>query len=164
MRLIYLDTFWTITLDVILWAVIHLGVVFVMTRFSDKDFDPRSWLFRARPWEWEGRLYEKKFKIKKWKEYLPDGARVTQKKGFPKKRLQGKSNPYLALFIRETCRAELTHWILVFFAPFFFIWNKEGVGFIMIVYALVENLPLIMAQRYNRLRFQRVLIQVNKRA
>jgi glycosyl-4,4'-diaponeurosporenoate acyltransferase len=163
MRLIYLDTFWAITLDVILWAVIHLGVVFVMNRFSDKDFDPRSWLFRARSWEREGRLYEKQFKIKNWKEYLPDGARVTKKRGFPKKRLRGNSAPYLVLFIRETCRAELTHWILIFFAPFFFVWNKAGVGFIMIVYALSENLPLIMAQRYNRLRLQRVLIQVNKR-
>jgi glycosyl-4,4'-diaponeurosporenoate acyltransferase len=163
MRLIYLDTFWTITLDVILWAVIHLGVVLVMTRFSDKDFDPRSWVFRARSWEREGRLYEKKFKIKNWKEYLPDGAPVTQKRGFPKKRLRGTSAPYLALFIRETCRAELTHWILILFAPFFFIWNKASVGFIMIVYALAENLPLIMAQRYNRLRLQRVLIQINKR-
>ena len=32
----------------------------------------------------------------------------------------------------------------------------------MILYALVENLPLILAQRYNRLRLQRVLIKGNK--
>jgi glycosyl-4,4'-diaponeurosporenoate acyltransferase len=162
MRLIYLDTFWTITLDFFVWLVIHLSVVFVMTRFSDKSFNPQSWLFLARPWEREGRLYEKTFKIKKWKEYLPDGARITKKKGFPKKRLHEKRPPYLGLFIRETCRAEITHWILILLAPFFFFWNKTGVGFIMILYALAENLPLILAQRYNRLRLQRVLIKGNK--
>jgi glycosyl-4,4'-diaponeurosporenoate acyltransferase len=121
MRLIYLDTFWTITLDFFIWLVIHLGVVFVMTRFSNKVFNPLSGLFLARSWEGEGRVYEKIFKIKKWKEYLPDGARISKEKGFPKKRLQEKSPPYLDLFIRETCRAELTHWIILLFAPFFFL-------------------------------------------
>jgi glycosyl-4,4'-diaponeurosporenoate acyltransferase len=163
MRLIYLGTFWTITLDIFIWLVIHLGVVYVMTRFSNKVFNPPSWLFLPRSWEGEGRLYEKIFKIKKWKEYLPDGARVAKKRGFPKKRLQEKSPPYLDLFIRETCRAELTHWIIFLFAPFFILWNKIGVGFIMILYALIENLPLILAQRYNRLRLQKILIKVNKR-
>ncbi len=43
------------------------------------------------------------------------------------------------------------------FAPLFFLWNKPGIGWIMIVYALIENLPLIMAQRYNRIRFKRLL-------
>jgi glycosyl-4,4'-diaponeurosporenoate acyltransferase len=157
MRLIFLDTFWTIVLDFLIWGVIHLGVVFVMTRFSDKGFNPRRWLFLPRPWEREGLLYEEILKIKKWKEYLPDGARVTKKRGFPKKRLQERSSPYLNLFVRETCRAELTHWIIMLFAPFFFLWNKTWVGFIMTIYALAENLPLIMAQRYNRLRLLRVL-------
>jgi len=31
----------------------------------------------------------------------------------------------------------------------------------MILYALAENLPLIMAQRYNRLRLLRVLFKGN---
>ena len=54
--------------------------------------------------------------------------------------------------ICETCRAELTHWLTMVFAPFFFLWNKPFVGWIMIAYALAENVPLIMAQRYNRSR------------
>ena len=48
-------------------------------------------------------------------------------------------------------------WIMVLFAPFFFLWNPLWVGFFMIPYALAENIPLIMAQRYNRYRLRRVL-------
>ncbi len=54
---------------------------------------------------------------------------------------------YLLTFAAETCRAELTHWTTIFMAPFFFLWNKPAVGWIMIIYALCENLPLIIAQR-----------------
>ena len=64
---------------------------------------------------------------------------------------------YFEAFLTETCRAELTHWILVLFAPFFFLWNRPGVGLFMIFYALLENLPFITAQRYNRYRFRHLL-------
>jgi glycosyl-4,4'-diaponeurosporenoate acyltransferase len=163
MRLVFLPTFWTILLDFFVWLVIHLGVVYLMLRISDKRINPGSWLFQERSWEKGGRLYEEVFKIKKWKERLPDGSRIAKKRGFPKKQLQEKSPPYLDLFLRETCRAELTHWIIILFAPFFFFWNKVGVGFFMIVYALIENLPLIMAQRYNRSRLTRILSKGNNK-
>jgi glycosyl-4,4'-diaponeurosporenoate acyltransferase len=99
----------------------------------------------------------KLFKIKKWKEKLPDGSKLLKYNSFPKKRLAERSRPYFVSFLQETCRAELTHWVIILFAPLFFIWNKTEVGFIMIFYALIENLPLIMAQRYNRYRLERIL-------
>ena len=61
------------------------------------------------------------------------------------------------LFLQETCRAELTHWVILLFGPFFFLWNPLWVGFLMIAYAIIENLPLVMAQRYNRIRLLRLL-------
>jgi glycosyl-4,4'-diaponeurosporenoate acyltransferase len=163
MRLIYLSTFWTVLLDFFLWLVIHLGVVWVMLHLSDRRFRPGGRFFRPRSWEKGGRIYEEVFKIKKWKERLPDGSGLAGKKGFPKKQLQEKSLSYLDRFLRETCRAELTHWIIILFAPFFFLWNKTGVGFVMILYALIENLPLIMAQRYNRSRLIRILSKANNK-
>jgi glycosyl-4,4'-diaponeurosporenoate acyltransferase len=83
---------------------------------------------------------------------LPDGAKWMKGRGFPKKELASRDRGYMETFVLETCRAELTHWAIMLFAPFFFLWNKPAVGWIMIVYALVENLPLVMAQRYNRSR------------
>ena len=157
MRLIYLPTFWTIVIDFIAWAIIHLGVVFILIRFPVDSFNPGNWLYRSRPWEKNGDFYVKVFKVKKWKERLPDGARFAGGRIFPKKRLEGRNRDYYKLFLQETCRAELTHWIIILFAFPFFLWNKTGVGFIMILYALLENLPLIIAQRYNRCRLRRML-------
>ena len=157
MRLIHLPTFWTIVIDFIAWFIIHMGVVLCIIHIPSKSFDPEGWLYRARKWEKNGGIYTKIFKIKKWKEYLPDGSKLLKYRDFPKKRLEEKDDLYFASFLQETCRAELTHWIIMLFGPLFFLWNKPGVGLIMISYALIENLPLIMAQRYNRIRLKRVL-------
>lgn len=159
MRLIYLPTFWTIVIDFIAWFIIHIGVVAIMVRIPAKHFDPNHWLYRSRKWEGDGNVYQEVFKIKKWKQHMPDGARVLGRLGFPKKQLNNSSAKYFGAFLMETCRAELTHWILILFAPFFFLWNHPGVGLFMIFYALLENVPFIIAQRYNRYRFKRLLEQ-----
>jgi glycosyl-4,4'-diaponeurosporenoate acyltransferase len=157
MRLIHLPTFWTIVIDFIAWFIIHMGVVLCIIHVPFKSFDPEGWIYRARAWEKNGGIYTRIFNIKKWKKCLPDGSKLLRYRSFPKNRLEEKNDLYFASFLQETCRAELTHWIIILFAPFFFLWNKPGVGWIMIFYALIENLPLIMAQRYNRIRLKRVL-------
>jgi glycosyl-4,4'-diaponeurosporenoate acyltransferase len=157
MRLIHIPTFWTVLLDVAVWFVIHMGVVLVMLALPERRFNPRGWLFRERAWEDRGALYTRLFRIRSWKERLPDGAAFIRWRGFPKKRLGSRSPGYYSRFLRETCRAELTHWAIMLFGPIFFLWNPLWVGFFMIAYAVAENLPLIMAQRYNRCRLRRVL-------
>ncbi len=156
MRIIHLSTPWTVLLDILIWFILHMGVVYFVVRVPLPRFNPRGWLYRARPWEAGGDFYQRYFRIKKWKKYLPDGAPLLGSRGFPKKRLREKTPEYLRSFLQETCRAELTHWLTLLFAPFFFFWNPLWVGFFMIFYALTENLPLIMAQRYNRARLNRI--------
>ena len=157
MRIIHLPTSWTILVDFVIWFIIHMGVVYGVVRIPTHRFNPDGWLFRTRGWEKAGNLYQDCFKIKKWKQYLPDGAPLLGSRGFPKKKLQEKTPEFLRAFLQETCRAELTHWLTMLFAPFFFLWNPLWVGFFMIFYALTENLPLIMAQRYNRARLRRII-------
>jgi glycosyl-4,4'-diaponeurosporenoate acyltransferase len=159
MRLIYLPTLWTIVIDFAAWFIIHIGVVAIMVRIPAKHFNPNQWLYRSRKWEGEGNVYQEVFKIKKWKQHLPDGARILGRLGFAKKQLNATSAGYFEAFSIETCRAELTHWIIILFGPFFFLWNRPGVGLFMIFYALLENVPFIIAQRYNRYRFRRLLEQ-----
>ena len=157
MRVIHLPTLVTILLDIFLWFIIHMGIVYSITCVSRQRFRPDAWLYRERSWEQKGRLYHKLFRIKAWKSRLPDGATWMKERGFPKKILQERDHSYLLMFRQETCRAELTHWITILFSPLFFFWNPLWVGFFMIFYALAENMPLIMAQRYNRARLNRVL-------
>ena len=153
--LIHLPTFPTILIDIAAWFVIHMGVSYLMTHVPLISFDAKSWLYTQRRWEKDGRVYEKIFGLKKWKEMLPDGAALF-KEGFEKKHLRKLDNEYLDNFIRETCRAELTHWIVLLFGPVFLVWNLWWVGIVMIVYAISANLPCIISQRYNRIRLKRV--------
>ena len=163
MRIINLPTFWTILLDIFMWFIIHMGVVYGITSISRERFKPEAWLYRGRKWEQYGSFYERFFRIKTWKWRLPDGASWMKDRGFPKKTLQARSGPYLLVFQKETCRAEITHWITMFFSPLFFFWNPLWVGFFMIFYAVGENLPLIIAQRYNRARLNKIIEKKTER-
>ena len=77
--------------------------------------------------------------------------------GFAKTSLAGLQATYLERFIRETWRGELCHWAALGCTPVFFLWNPLWADLVMVSYALVGNLPCILAQRYNRARFQRLL-------
>jgi glycosyl-4,4'-diaponeurosporenoate acyltransferase len=147
---------WTVLVDFLAWLIIHISVSQIIAHPSADLFDPDGWLYRERRWERHGRTYEVLFKVKSWKEILPDGAALFES-GFRKKRLQKVDAGYIRAFIRETCRAEITHWTIFAFAAFFFIWNTWWVGIIMILYAVTVNMPCIITQRYNRIRLTRLL-------
>jgi len=159
--LLHLPSLWTIAIDIIAWLCIHVGVSASVSVKKPSAFNPEGWLYRQRNWEKSGRIYEFTFKIKRWKRYLPDGAALFRN-GFRKKHLQNCDAAYIQEFIAETCRAELVHWIVFAFSMIFFIWNIWWVGIIMIVYALVVNIPCIITQRYNRIRLEKLLISSNK--
>ncbi len=153
--IVHLPALWTVLIDIAAWLIIHFGVSYFMTLRPRSSFDPCSWLFSQREWEAGGSIYRKIFIIHRWKEKLPDGAALF-KLGFTKKRLAEYSKSYFDDFIRETCRAELTHWISFLFCFLFFIWNLWWVGIVMIIYAIAANMPCILTQRYNRIRLTRV--------
>jgi len=151
----HLPSLWTIAVDFIVWLVIHVGVTVSVTNIRLESFDPESWLYRERSWERNGSIYQAFLKVKTWKKLLPDGATVS-KSGFRKKHLGNSDTVYIRRFILETCRAELTHWVIFVFSVVFFIWNDWWIGMIMIAYALIVNIPCVVTQRYNRIRLRRV--------
>lgn len=157
MRILTFPMAWTVALDILAWLLIHLGVALAVARRPLERFDPWTGWYRMRAWEDEGRIYERFFRVRSWKKYLPDGAPLLGRYGFPKQQLGARSVEYFRAFAGETCRAELTHWIIPLFAPLFFFWNRPAVGVLMLAYAVAENLPLIVAQRYNRARLLRLL-------
>jgi glycosyl-4,4'-diaponeurosporenoate acyltransferase len=126
-----------------------------VAKIRPDSFNPESWLYRERNWERNGRIYQAFLGVKTWKRLLPDGAAVS-KSGFRKKHLGNPDTAYIRKFILETCRAELTHWVIFVFSIVFFVWNDWWIGMIMIAYASVVNLPCVVTQRYNRIRLRRV--------
>ena len=150
--LIKLPDIWVIILNIGGWLVLQLGLAWAFTRMPAKWFNP------GHAWRWErnGRFYEAACHIKRWKDWLPDAADWFHG-GFAKSTLAGTQDDYLRHFIRETWRSELCHWLALACAPIFFLWNPCWGDLVITGYALVMNLPCIIAQRYNRARFQRVL-------
>jgi glycosyl-4,4'-diaponeurosporenoate acyltransferase len=151
-----LSHFWIIFLDISVWVIIHLGMSYVCSMIPLNKFNPESRLYRIKNFEDKGNIYTVFFKIKKWKQVIPDGAKLF-KNGFSKKKLESSGRQYLKTFILETCRGELTHWLQILPAGIFFLWNIWWAGIIMIVYALCVNIPCILLQRYTRARLQKVL-------
>ncbi|NLX92333.1 MAG: glycosyl-4,4'-diaponeurosporenoate acyltransferase [Clostridiales bacterium] len=147
---------------ILLWTAIQLIVPLFCLQISDKWLSASSGFFKTYEWEKDGEFYNRAFKVKKWKRFLPDGGAVV-KSGFKKRHIDVTSKENLRKFNTESCRAELVHWLLIL--PFWII------GFIapsfvipvMLLYALVANLPCIIAQRYNRPRISKLLAKIEAR-
>lgn len=118
-------------------------------------------MYRCRKWESEGKIYQKIFKVRSWKKYLPDAGALL-KGGYVKRHLQTLSKEGLQRFLVESCRAELSHilailpfWVFGLFAP-------PRVILFMFICSIAMNLPCIITQRYNRPRIVRLLQDVER--
>ena len=123
-----------------------------------KWFDWESSLFQTRPFEQDGRYYDR-FYIRKWKDSAPDMNKILPAliPGRAPKSIHS-SRAEVEGLLRETCVAELTHAMLILSGAAL-LWLWPGVGGIAVyaVYVLLGNVPFIMIQRYNRPRFARLL-------
>lgn len=133
------------------WLVIHIGTAWAGTKLSRSYFNPQFILFKTFPFELS--FYEKVLLIKSWKSLVPDGGAMF-KHGFRKKKLRSKETKYLNDFIFETCRGEIVHWVVFLFGFIFFLWNETWVGWIMVTYAFIANIPCLVLQRHTRIRLQ----------
>lgn len=108
-----------------------------------------------------GKFYEKYFHILKWKDHLPQFSNIT-KIGFKKDTIKSISVNYLETFYIETIRAELTHFFLIIFSPFYFFVKNYTLGFkiFAVVCNIIGNIPFIMVQRYNRPRIYTLLQKI----
>jgi len=156
-RVIHLSLFWTIMLDSAAWAIIQTGIAYLALRFPPSLLDYRLWLFRPRPWERNGALYEQVFRVRRWKTRLPSAGGTFFRNAFSIRQVASADVQYLDTWVRESCRAELCHWLAILPSLLFFLWNPWPVGFMMIAYAIAFNSPCIIAQRYNRPRLLSIL-------
>ncbi len=156
MRIVYLPTFWTVILDCVAWATIQTFIAYLATRLPRRMLNPESWLLKTRPWEQGGNVYERVFRVRRWKALLPSGGTLFRG-GFSMRKLESRQPDHIKTWVLESCRSEICHWIAVLPSVLFFLWNPFFVGFIMIAYAIAFNAPCIIAQRYNRPRFQEIL-------
>lgn len=155
MPLIHLPTFWLITINALAWAVIQIGVGYFAARMSDERFEPQNNLFKERAWEQSGKIYEKLFRVTRWKSWLPSGGKFFGI--FSVDSFRSAARDYAQKWLVESSRAEFTHWIAMLPALLFFLWNPFNAWMINIGYAICANVPCIISQRYNRPRVMKSL-------
>lgn len=156
MRIIFLKPLQTVILDIVAWVVIHLSIGFASSTIPLKKLDPGKRFFHAYDWEQDGRIYEKLFKVRRWKHLIPNGSAL-YKNAFSIRRLSDSSPETLRRWLKESVRAEICHWLMIPPGFLFFLWNNVLVGWLMVLYAFLNNLIPIVLQRYNRPRLRKLL-------
>lgn len=158
MQIFFLPPLIAILLCFIVWPLLQVTAALICTQLPDRFFDYTAWFYQAHSWEQDGVIYEKLFRVRRWKKYLPDGGSLV-KGGFEKKKLVSFSKDNLDKYLLESCRAEMIHWLAILPFWLFGFFTPPEVIFYMLLYALAINTPCIIAQRYNRPRIVRILEQ-----
>ena len=157
MQVIFLPGIWTVLLSFFMWPLLQFLAAMLCLHLPDSALSPRSFLFRSRGCENGGLIYDRIFRVSKWKHLVPDGNIGAKRKRFKKKHLESFSEENINRFILESARAELSHWLAIFPFWVFGFFVPPEVLWYMLIYALVINLPCIFIQRYNRPRLLRLL-------
>ena len=157
MRIIFLPDIFTILLCFIVWPLLQIIASLISHLIPDRYYWADSAFYRSHHFERDGRIYSEIFHVNKWKHPLPDGATIWNKKAFRKKKMANFSPETLDRFLVESARAEMTHWLAILPFWVFGFFTPPSVIFIMLIYALMANLPCIIVQRYNRPRVKRIL-------
>jgi glycosyl-4,4'-diaponeurosporenoate acyltransferase len=147
---------WLYVLNGLAWVAVHLGLAYLCWRIPLERLGHWRWLFRTRGWERGGEVYQAVLHIRKWKSLMPSGGPAVGG-DFSLARVEAHDRAYLQRWVTESCRAEITHWLVMAAVVFFPIWNPP-VGIVAnLVYAAAANVPCILVQRYNRPRLVAIL-------
>lgn len=143
-------------IDAGVWASWSALCGLLAHRLSPARLSRDAGLFRLWGFETGGRVYERWLRIKRWKDRVPDAGNLFRG-GVSKRRLPAHDREHLQAFAAETRRAELTHWLILAAAPWFFLWNPWWLGLAMLGYGVIANIPCVAIQRYNRARLLRMI-------
>lgn len=149
--------------NLLIFIFISLAMTFICEKLPKKLYDYKRWLFKERCWENSGRIYEELFKVKCWKAKLPEISDFMRWR-FNKKHLAETNSNYLLIFLRESCKAEFTHWVIIIATLVFNFWNDFFASLLMFLLAFILNFPYIIIQRYNRPRLLRLLRMNSKQS
>lgn len=138
--------------NILAWLCIHLGVSSLVSVAPVAFVNVFAGIYRVKRWETRTKLYGR-LGVRKWKDRLPE-ARKWFRKGKTAAHLREPTQ--WERFEKQTNRSELSHWLQMLAAPFFFLFNPPWAGWVMVAYAIMFNFPFIIVQRYNRIRIMRM--------
>ena len=148
--------------DIAVWVVWGFVVGYAAHRLPDRAIDHDTVVTAVRRPDSLLRFCDRTLRIKRWKGRLPEAGDAFEG-GFSKKHLRSGRREHLEQFVRETRRAEYTHLANLAIVPVFFIWNAWWLAVVMVAYGVIANVPFWIAQRYNRVRLQRIISRLDRR-
>jgi glycosyl-4,4'-diaponeurosporenoate acyltransferase len=161
MQIFFFNAIHTILIDIFAWVVFHLSIGYLSSKIPLEWLNPNRWLFQTFFWEKGGEIYQQLFRVRSWKKFIPNGSRL-YRGAFSIRNLKTSDPAYLDRWLKESVRAEICHWVMILPGFLFFLWNNVFIGWIMVIYAFLNNLVPIIAQRFNRPRMRKFLAQLEK--
>ena len=146
------------------WPVAFVVIIsqlfasYIVNLLSYKTLSRIYPLLKTRKIEKDGEIYENVFHIKSWKDFIPAIG------SFDKKRITREqlTKEYISQYLLESLRAELCHLGAIFFAFIILIVTVPSLSMPIVGYTALLNIPCILIQRFNRPRFERILMRENK--
>lgn len=158
----FLDPIEVIIVDILTWFLFHLSIGYCSSKIPLGWIDPNHWFFQTFSWEKGGEIYQKLFKVRSWKRFIPNGSRL-YRNAFSIKNLPTNEIMYLERWLIESIRAEICHWVMILPGFLFFLWNNVTLGWTMVAYACLNNLVPIVMQRFNRPRMRKLIDQYQRK-
>ncbi len=125
-----------------------------------QNFDYKAFPYKSFKWEDGGLIYTR-LRIQFWKDGLPDMSRYIRTM-FQKRISVFRDADYIDNLIRETCVAELVHYMLILLSPIYLILMDGYPGVIAALLYCLLNVPFVIIQRYNRPRLILLLERQNE--
>lgn len=129
---------------------------FLFGRFVPKKFfNPNAVIFRSLPFERDGEIYER-IGIKYWQNRLPDMSKLLPGTMPAKSVEKIPTSANVMIMLRETCVAEMVHWVLYLWGLGSFRFFRVHTAVIVYIIYVAANTPFILIQRYNRPRLKKL--------
>ena len=138
------------------WVLWFFIVGFFASKLEDSFLSKDYTFTNLYNFEKDASWFRKYLKIDKWKDRVPELGGVFGD-GFQKRSIDLGTRDQLELFIRETRRAELAHWVMTAGWIITIAFNPIWAIVFNLIFAHIVNFPCLIIQRYNRARLIKVL-------
>ena len=135
--------------------IAHLG-----TKISLKFLKKHHFYFRSFNFERRGEIWNQYFKVSQWERWIPEGSKLNHNI-YDKGALTHDLGNTRQLLL-EMKRTEFIHWISIL-PVIVFIKAPKYIKVINVLYVFLSHLPIIITQRYNRPRIERLMRLMEKR-
>jgi len=143
-------------LDLGIFLVSSIIVTIISTNLPERYYNYKNWIYKERKWENKGEFYQQVFKVKRWKNHMPEIADFI-KSAFSKNSIKEFDNEYIEKYLLESSRAEFAHWCIIFSSVIFLFYEGIATFIYMLLIAILLDAPFIIIQRYNRPRIIRIM-------